>query len=108
MTIHWHFEKSSPQTVRTGESLNQSAGSHMRDAIQTRNSNSQNLPRACSPSDLPGLSPVFSSDGVALLKRGYVAQALLDVAALVFSLLFICALTGSVPLAIALMLIAAF
>jgi hypothetical protein len=29
MTIHWHFEKMSPQTVVTGES-DESAGSHMR------------------------------------------------------------------------------
>jgi hypothetical protein len=107
MTIHWHFEKMSPQTVVTGES-DQSAGSHMRDAIQTRNSNSPEPPEGMEPSNLPDLSPVFSSDGIALLKTSYVAQALKDVAALVFGLFFLCALAGSVPLAIALMLIANF
>jgi hypothetical protein len=86
----------SRQNVGRGR-FDRSAGSHMRDAIQTRNSNS-----------LPELSPVFSYDRVALLKTSYVAQALLDVAALVFALLFICALAGSVPLAIALMVFANF
>jgi hypothetical protein len=104
MTIHWHFEKSSPQTVVTGES-DQSAGSRMGDAIQTPNSNSDFLPRAKPPSNLPELSPVFSYDGVTLLKASYVAQALLDVAALVFGLLFLCALIASLPLAIALMIL---
>jgi hypothetical protein len=95
MTIHWHFEKMSPQTVGTGESLKQSAGS--RGAVTKYNSGAEN--------NSPELSPVFSHDGIALLKTSYVAQALLDVAALVFGLFFICALAGSLPLAVALMIL---
>lgn len=44
----------------------------------------------------------------ALLKRGYVAQALIDSSALLFCFLFLCALGGALPLACFLMIFAKF
>lgn len=67
------------------------------------------LPRAsCSPSNLPASPPEFSSSGIALLKRGYVAQALIDCTAVLFCFLFILATAMSIPLALFLMLFASF
>ncbi|PDT71713.1 hypothetical protein CO683_00710 [Bradyrhizobium ottawaense] len=44
----------------------------------------------------------------ALLKRGYVAEALIDSSALLFCFLFLCVLGGALPLACFLMIFAKF
>ena len=71
-----------------------------------RNAGTKYNPRAANqylfPPDPHGLSTR------ALLKRGYVAQALIDSATVCFGLLFLCALAGSIPLALFLMIFASF
>jgi hypothetical protein len=100
VTIHWHFEKSSPQTVVTGES-DQSAGSH--GAVTKYNSGAETV--ICSPvlSSLPA--------NLALLRAPFysrVQQALVDSFALLFCVFFMITVLLSVPLAVFLLLFASF
>lgn len=54
------------------------------------------------------LPPSMSVSGRALLKRGYVTQALIDSTAVLFGFLFILSIALSIPLALILLLFARF
>jgi hypothetical protein len=57
------------------------------------------------PSSIP-LSPTGRMSGRALLKRGYVTQALIDSTAVLFCFLFVLSVALSIPLALFLLLFA--
>jgi hypothetical protein len=54
------------------------------------------------------LSPAGRMSGRALLKRGYVTQALIDSTAVLFCFLFVLSVALSIPLALFLLLVARF
>jgi hypothetical protein len=84
-----HSELSS-RTAFVDGGTNPQSGSHMRDAIQTRNS----IPL-----------PSGSIAPVPALKSLNLTQALLDGLCVVFGFFFLAALFGSLPLAVALMVL---
>jgi hypothetical protein len=109
MTIHWHFEKTSPRAVVTGES-DQHAGS--RGAVTKYTSGAETV--ICSPvlSSLPAnlalLRAPFYRPAIELLKALDVAQALRDVLLALGVLLLLLIILGSIPLAIGMMLFVYF
>jgi hypothetical protein len=87
------YGMTSRQNVGRGR-FDRSAGSHMRDAIHSRNS----IPLPAG--SISRIEPI--------LERGHVSQALLDISALLYLLLFGVSVTLSVPLAIYLLIVSKF
>jgi hypothetical protein len=74
---------------------------------------------ACPPSGSRGVTQYYAGNSIllpsrsdqsgrALLKRGYVAQALIDSTAVLFCFLFLVSVALSIPLALFLLLFASF